>query len=107
MKTQETIKKVDINSIISPWGNEKKIQEQVRSAIDNMSESPQPFKCIKCGAQYKPAPYQWIFYKLCDVCFRLFDKQKMIGRIATLSRKGRYVKHYEDVDEWIKHSQGN
>ncbi len=94
---------VDLKKVVNPWGNDKKVKEEVKNALKNLSDNPEPFNCIKCGINFQPKPWQWIFYRLCDSCFKEFDTQKMLGRYETLKRKNRHVKHYEDVDEWLKH----
>src|SRR3989338_11615327 len=102
MKISKKIKWVSIDKINDPWGNKEKTKQEVGRAIDKLSEHPDPFNCIKCNTLFQPAPVQWIFYNLCDHCFKQFDAQKMMGRRALLEKKNRFVMHYEDVDEWIK-----
>lgn len=89
-----------IKDIHDPWGGDDRVKEEVLSAISNLSDDPQPFDCIKCGVKYTPQPHQWIFYKLCDDCFRDFDRQKMDGRYS--HKEGEEITHYEDVKEWVK-----
>lgn len=97
------IKEININKHINPWGNDEKVKQETLKAIENRGPNPKAFNCKKCGISFQPEPYQWIFYDLCADCFKQFDTQKMMGRRATLSKKGRHVKHFEDVDKWIKH----
>ena len=101
MTKKPITKTVDIKKLVTLWGNEKRIKEEVLEAQKNHTANPNSFNCIKCGQVFQPAPYQWVFYKLCDTCFKAFDKQKMMGRMATSNKKGSYVKHFEDVNEWI------
>lgn len=97
-----SIQWINIDKIIDPWGNSEKVKEEVRQARERLSEHPESFHCKKCNDLFQPAPLQWIYYSLCDACFKKFDTQKMMGRRGTLSKKGAYAQHFEDVDKWIK-----
>jgi hypothetical protein len=58
------------------------------------------FDCRRCGMYFAPALGQWIFHKLCDMCFYRFDEQKMAGRLSVF---GGPVPEFstQDVDVWI------
>jgi hypothetical protein len=102
MSKSKKVTWMSIDKIIDPWGSKDKLKEEAQRGLDNLSDTPEPFLCRKCDAFFQPAPKQWIFYSLCDDCFKQFDTQKMMGRKGTLSKKNSYVKHFEDVNEWIK-----
>jgi hypothetical protein len=103
MKKPKIIKNFPIKYIKIPWGGEERVRLEVEKAKKNFSANPKPFKCRKCGQIFQPAPFQWIYYDLCDECFKIFDTQKMLGRRATLNKKEGYVHHFEDVNEWLEH----
>lgn len=102
MLKKSQIKTISIDKLVNPWGGDEKTKQEVQSALSQLSDDPKEFMCKKCGVNHKPKPFQWIFYNLCDICFKEFDTQKMKGRRATLKDKDRVIKHLEDVDEWIK-----
>lgn len=70
------------------------------------------FECRRCQRKFTPDLHQWIFYKLCDHCFNLFDNQKMKGRFTKIAILGSLqmgllsksipCQYYEDPGEWIK-----
>lgn len=102
MPKSKKVKIVSIDKINNPWGGDEKIKQEVIEALERLSENPKPLICKRCGSLFQPAPMEWIYYKLCNDCFKLFDDQKMMGRRAIVEKKNRFVKHFEDVDEWIK-----
>jgi hypothetical protein len=61
------------------------------------------FACKNCGQWFTPKPTQWIFHELCDPCFAVFDRQKMLGRISILEKKP--VPYWEEVADWIKQNK--
>ena len=96
---------VPIDKIRDPWGGDERVKLEVKNAERRYSAHPEAFNCRKCGKLFQPKPYQYIYYDLCDDCFKVFDTQKMLGREATLSKKSGYVHHFEDVYEWIRHGE--
>src|SRR5438552_3027911 len=68
-------------------GDKQKIQQQSIQALDRLNKGNPGFTCKNCGAWFQPQPDQWIFHELCDTCFAPFDRQKMMGRFATLVEK--------------------
>ena len=51
-----------------------------------------PSKCIGCGNDFTPPVF--CFYSLCDMCFKIFDRAKMNGRLG-------HGPECEDVDKWL------
>lgn len=99
----ELIQKVETGEI-KLLGNQQEMQEQSLQALERLTKGNPGFDCKNCGAWFKPQPKQWIFHDLCDPCFALFDRQKMMGRYAHVLEK-KSVSYFEDVDAWIKHNK--
>lgn len=74
---------------------------------DSLTDS---FDCRRCGTHYQPAKGEWILHDLCDKCFKLFDDQKMLGRIVGYGVAGDgnpWIKenYFESSDKWLKADQ--
>lgn len=80
----------------------EKVMEESASGLESfLSDNPKAFDCKRCHRNFKPAPHQWIFHKLCDECFKEFDLQKMKGRIPLLLQNIESA-YFEDSDAWTK-----
>src|SRR5713226_6264702 len=90
------------DNTIEKLGNDKmKVEQQAVHGLQSaLSDNPTPFDCRRCGARFQPKPHQWIFYDLCETCFKDFDAQKMLGRVELLIKK-RNTAYFEDVDAWM------
>jgi hypothetical protein len=99
----ELIQKVQTGKI-TLVGKQQAIEEDSLQAIARLSTGNPGFDCKNCGAWFKPKPQQWIFHQLCDSCFAVFDRQKMMGRYARIVEK-KTVSYFEDVDDWIKQNK--
>ena len=56
--------------------------------------------CIRCKKEYKRGV--WDFYMLCNDCFSLFDKQKMVGRLGTFVMGKKGLTWFENAEKWVE-----
>ncbi len=67
----------------SAVGEMTEVHDEITRGLDHfVSESLEPFDCKKCGESFTPSPGQWIFYNLCDGCFRAYNSAKMDSRLG-------------------------
>jgi hypothetical protein len=86
MNLAELVQKVETGEI-TLFGNQEHMEEQSLNALKRLHRGNPGFACKNCGQWFKPQPTQWIFHELCDPCFAVFDRQKMLGRFSILEKK--------------------
>ena len=85
----------------------RELAEDLARAGSTFLNPGEGFDCRCCGMRFVPVEGQWIFYNLCDLCFVVFDEQKMQGRFGRIGWGPPLPEgavYYESCEAWLRSS---
>lgn len=101
-RVREVEKTVGVKMNVRNEEEAEGLVQQAMNGLASFEKADRSFDCRDCGERFTPKADQWIFYNLCDGCFRPFDAQKMAGRLYNHFGYGEKPEHYfESCDQYL------